>query len=211
MPLFPLVPEPEISLEVSPWLCLVSSFWALLFFCLCLSLCLSVSVSGSFCDSFFASIFFWVCLLVFFSLPFLFLYVCLFMSLGFSRILSLPLSHSATLSNSVSCYVSLSFSDSLWLSLCLCLSDHLPVLGLVLSPSLPLPFILSVPPCSFVVVPGYLEKFEWLSPRSREIEKQYCHTEQLWLRTMNIPWNLFLCLGPKLLKCLGHIISVPAS
>lgn len=96
--------------------------------------------------------------------------LCLFMSLGFSRILSLPLSHSAILSNSVSCYVSLSFSDSLWLSLCLCLSDHLPVLGLILSPSLPLPFILSVPPCSFVVVPGYLEILNGCHPGPEKLK-----------------------------------------
>ena len=52
-------------------------------------------------------------------------------------------------------------SASLWFPLCLCLSDHLSGLSLILSPSFPLSLIPFLPPCSpFLVAPGFLGKVE---------------------------------------------------
>lgn len=145
-------------------------------------------------------------MLVNFFPPFLFLHVSLslFMSLRFSVTLSLPLSRSATLSDSVCFYVSISAILRRSLSASVSLTISLLCASYSLLPSLSLSSLL------FHLVLSELcqEKIQRLAPRSREVEKQYCHTGQLWFRTIAIPWDLFPCLIPHPLKHFGHIISM---
>lgn len=88
---FPFFPEPEISLEISLWVCLVSNSWALLFSCLSLSLslCLWFFLCFHICFYLFLSLCFGLCFILFYfiSFPSFPDSVCVFVSIYGSQIL----------------------------------------------------------------------------------------------------------------------------